>query len=129
MKLPDVLQGFILRTDASYTGLGAVLLQEFEGVLSPIAYASKKLLPRQQRYSVYERECLAIVWAVDKFKVYLFGKPFILQTDHRALVFLNSANHTNDRIMRWAMLLQPYSIVFQDIPGKDNVGADYLSRL
>ena len=66
---------------------------------------------------MYERECLAIVWAVDKFKIYLFGKPFILQTDHRALVFLNLANHTND------------IPGIPDIPGKDNVGADYLSRL
>ena len=107
LKHPDVTQGFILRTDAVYTGLGAALLQHVEGVLSPIAYASKKLLPSQHRYSVYERECLAIVWAVDKFKVYLFSKAFILQTAHRALVFLNSANHTNDRIMHWTMLLQP----------------------
>ena len=78
LKLFNATQGFILKTDASYTGLGAVLLQEVEGVLSHIVYASKTLLPRQQRYSVNEQECLAIIWAVDKFKIYLFGKPFTL---------------------------------------------------
>ena len=76
-----------------------------------------------------ERECLAIVWAIDHFKTYLFCRPFVLQTDNKALKYLDSATHTNDRVMRWAMLLQPYNIVFQHIPGKENVGADFLSRI
>ena len=79
LKLPEVEKGFMLRTDASGYGLGAVLLQEQDGILLPVSYASKKLLPRQQRYSVIERECLAIVWAIDHFKTYLFGRPFVLQ--------------------------------------------------
>ena len=103
------------------------MLQEQDDILLPVSYASKRLLPRQQRYSVIERECLAIVWAIDHFKTYLFGRPLVLQTDHKALKYLDSATHTNDPVMRWAMLLQPYNIVFQDISGKKNVGADFLS--
>ena len=129
LKLPEVDKEFVLRTDASNVGIGAVLLQYQDGELLPVAYASRKLLPRQQRYPVIELECLAIVWAVDRYKAYLFGRPFVLQTDHRALAYLNSATHTNDRVMRWAILLQPYDMVLEDIPGKENVGADFLSRL
>ena len=61
-QLPDVIKPFVLRTDASDTGLGAVLLQKCNGVLFPVAFASKKLNPPQRRYSVVERECLGIVW-------------------------------------------------------------------
>ena len=80
----------MLRTNASGYGLGAVLLQEQDGILLPVSYASKKLLPRQQRYSMIERECLAIVLANDHFKNYLFGRPFVLQTDHKAFNYLDS---------------------------------------
>ena len=70
------------------------LLQEQIGILLPMYYASKNLLPRQQRYSVIECECLAIVWAIDYFKTYLLGRPFNLQTDHKTLKYLDSATHT-----------------------------------
>ncbi|XP_033729482.1 uncharacterized protein LOC117318627 [Pecten maximus] len=64
LKLPDLDQEFILRTDASNTGLGAVPLQEENGQKMPVAYASRKLLPREKNYAIVEKECLAIVWAV-----------------------------------------------------------------
>ena len=119
----------MLRTDASDVGLGAVLMQEFDDGLFPVAYASKKLLPREQAYSTMEKECLAIVWAVRKFMVYLYGNPFVLQTDHQPLVYLNRTKFVNDRIMRWAMFLQSYRIKIMAIKGSDNVGADFLSRV
>ena len=128
LKLPDVEKPFILRTDASDTGLGAVLLQEHNCMLFPVAYISKKLLPRESRYSVMERECLAIVWAINKFKIYLYGKEFVLQTDHQSLTYLDSAKFNNQRIMRWALSLQPFRYRVEYIKGEDNVGADYLSR-
>ncbi len=71
LRLPDCERQFILRTDASDSGLGAVILQEYDGEKFPVAYASKKLLVRERAYSVIERECLAIVWAVQKFQTYL----------------------------------------------------------
>ncbi len=86
------------------------------------------MLPREQNYSVVERECLAIVWGVGKFHKYLFGREFLLETDHQPLIYLNKAKVANSRLMRWALLLQPYRMTIRAIRGSDNVGADFLSR-
>ena len=96
---------FVLRTDASMVGVGAVLLQEEEGRLFPVCYASRKLLDREKNYSAMERECLGIVWGVRKFTNHLYGKKFLLQTDHGPLEYLNSAKFANGRIMRWSLCL------------------------
>ena len=85
LHLPDCTKSFVLRTDASDVGLGAVLMQEHEGKLFPVSYASRKLSPRERRYSTIERECLAIVWAIGRFCIYLYGREFLLQTDHQPL--------------------------------------------
>ena len=128
LQLPDWDKTFVLRTDASDEGIGAVLLQEHDSILKPVSYSSKKLLPRERRYSTIERECLGIVWAVDKFQVYLYGKEFILQCDHKPLAFMDQAKFANARVMRWALALQPYRYNLQAIPGTENVGADFMSR-
>ena len=117
------------RLRVSDVGLGAVLLQESEGNKWPVAYASKKLLDRERNYSVIEKECLGVIWGISKFHRYLFGKEFVLETDHQPLVYLNKSKMTNSRLMRWALALQPYRMRIQAIPGRENVGADYLSRL
>ena len=119
----------MLHTDASNTGLGAVLLQEHDGMKKPIAYASKRLLPRERRYSTIERKAMAKVWGVKKFSPYIYGKQFILETDHKPLGFLNSAKNLNSRITRWALSLQPYFPKIRVIKGTENIGADYLSRV
>lgn len=129
LKLPDLGKEYVLRTDASGEGLGAVLLQEENDQLFPVAYASRKLLDREKRYSTIERECLAIVWAVDKFSRYLYGRAFSLETDHQPLLYLNKQKVSNSRLMRWALLLQPYRIRIKAIRGIDNLGADFLSRV
>ncbi|GFO36303.1 Zinc finger protein [Plakobranchus ocellatus] len=129
LQLPDVNKRFVLRTDASDRGLGAALMQESEGTLFPVAYASKKLTDRERKYSVTEREALAIVWGVKKFSLYLYGTVFTLQTDHGALQFLNAAKFDSPRVMRWALALQVYNFDVQYIKGSENVGADYLSRI
>ena len=128
LRLPDLGKPFILQTDASDDGLGAVLLQEEDGVKFPIAYASKKLLPRERNYSVIEKECLGIVWSIEKFHRYLFGTKFVLETDHEPLRYLQTAKSLNPRLMRWALKLQPYTFQIVAIRGKDNIGADCLSR-
>ena len=131
LRLPVSQEGkpFVLRTDASDIGLGAVLLQDFEGEgRLPIAYASKKLLPRERNYSVIEKECLGIIWGVEKFRKYLYGVEFLLETDHKPLSYMLTAKVLNPRIMRWAMKLQPYRFRIVAIRGRDNLGADYLSR-
>ena len=91
LRLPDHNKIFILRTDVSNCGLGAALSQEHEGEFFPIAYGSKKLTSAERKYSTIEKECLAIVWGVSKFRLYLAGKPFFLQTDHQPLTFLKDA--------------------------------------
>ena len=128
LHLPNFEYPFMLQTDASSTGIGAILLQEFSENLFPVMYASRKLLPRETRYSTIERECLAIVWGVCKFQVYLYGKTFILQTDHRPLLYLQNCKIKNGRLMRWALQLQPFRFSIQAIKGSQNVGADFLSR-
>jgi len=129
LRLPDLERTFVLRTDASDIGLGAVLLQEHEDGIFPVAYASRKLTRAEQNYAVVERECLAIVWAIAKFYRYLYGRQFVLQTDHRPLIFLDRAKLANARVMRWALALQPFKFKTESIKGSDNVGADYLSRV
>jgi hypothetical protein len=129
LHLPDFDKDFIIRSDASDVGLGAVLLQETDESLFPVAYASYKLLPREKNYSVIERECLGIVYAVKKFESYLYGKHFIVQTDHQPLTYIKRCKIESGRIMRWALFLQNYSFHIEAIKGQDNVGADYMSRI
>ena len=102
-------------------------MQEHSDKLYPVAYASKKLSSAECKYSTLEPECLAIVWGMTKFRLYLAGKPFILHTDYKPLSYLNQAKFQNDRIMRWALALQGYDYKVESIPVKDNVVADYLS--
>ena len=128
LLLPRLDLPFVLQTDASSTGLGAVLLQEFEDSLHPVCFASRKLLDREKRYSTIERECLAIVWAVHKFVRFLWGVRFVLQTDHRPLTYLRTSNFKNSRIMRWALSLQEFSFEVLPVSGQANVFADLLSR-
>lgn len=127
--LPDMSKQFVLRTDASDLGLGALLLQDQGYGLQPIACASKKLIPAEKNYATVEKECLAIVWGVHKFSPYLYGRHFIIQCDHQPLQHLQRMRTTNGRLMRWALQLQSYTFTVQSIPGRDNVGADFLSRL
>ena len=81
---------------------------------------------------LYNREgvqCLAIVWGIKRFHLYLYGVPFVLQTDHEPLKYMDSAKYTNTRLMRWAMFLQSYNFKVEAIKGSENVEADYLSRV
>lgn len=129
LRLPDLQQPFVLRTDASDTSLGAVLMQTYEGKLHPVAYASRKLLPREAAYSTVERECLALVWGVQKFSMFLYGVHFFVQTDHQPLSYIRQAKQLNGRVLPWSLLLQEYQFTVTHIKGNENVGADYLSRI
>ena len=129
MRLPDFSKEFLLQTDASNDGLGAVLLQEEDDTKHPIAFASRKLLDREKNYSCIERECLAVVWGIQKFQNYLYGRHFILEVDHQPLQYLGKTQYQNGRLMRWALALQPYRFTVHAIKGSENVGADFLSRV
>ncbi|KAK7089584.1 uncharacterized protein [Littorina saxatilis] len=129
LLLPDPSKPFVLRTDASDIAVGAVLMQDQGQGLQPLAYASKKLSKAEKNYSVIEKECLGVVWAVKKYEQYLYSVHFTLETDHQPLTYLQKTKTENGRLMRWAMQLQQYSFTVKVIPGKDNVGADYMSRI
>ena len=129
LRSPDFEKDFILQTDASDRGVGAVLSQkDDQGNDFPIAYYSRKFLPREERYSTVEKECLAIKLGVQAFRVYLLGRNFIVQTDHQALVWLDRLKDNNARLTRWSLALQPYSFQVIHRPGKANGNADMLSR-
>lgn len=129
LQMADLSKPFIVQVDASEIGLGAVLLQEENGTKRPIAYASRKLKSSERAYAVIEKECLALVWAVQKFSRYIYGTHFSVETDHSPLQYLNEAKLKNSRLMRWALMLQPYRFHITAIRGSENVGADYLSRV
>lgn len=120
---------FILRTDASNVGVGAYIsqLDEF-GEEKVISFASKTFTPAERNYSTAEQECYGILFGLEKFREYLDGHEFILQTDNQALTYLDSMKNTNARLMRWSLKLQEWSPYIQHIKGKDNCVADFLSR-
>ena len=128
LTLPTIQDEFIVQTDASGRGVGAILSVVRGGQELPVAYFSRKLKPREVKYSATELEGLAVVNAVQHFDVYLVTHPFVVVTDHRALVFLNSTRHANGRLARWALTLQPYSFTLQYRAGHLNLNADALSR-
>ena len=118
-----------LRTDASGYGLGAVLLHLFpNGEKKVISYASRLLTQHEKNYGITEKECLAIVWAVEKFRIYLQGIKFRVVTDHLALTWLQSKKELTGRLMRWANKLQPYHFEVFYKSGKHHQDADFLSR-
>ncbi|CAM4553814.1 unnamed protein product [Lepidochelys olivacea] len=126
---PDFDKPFVVFTDASDTGLGAVLMQEDEkGERHPIVYLSKKLLPREQHYAAIEKECLAMVWALKKLEPYLFGRHFTVYTDHSPLTWLHQMKGANAKLLRWSLLLQDYDMDVVHVKGSANLIADALSR-
>ena len=127
--IPNIKHLFFVQTDASGTGLGCVLLQKVDGALRPCRFHSRKLLPRETRYAVIEREALAIVWGLQKLSRFLLGTDFILQTDHAPLRCLVQGDMQNPRLCRWALILQQFSFKVQYIKGYKNTLADYLSRV
>ena len=130
MRNPDPNLTFLVQTDASDVGIGVVLSQRDPlGNDYPITYFSKKLLDRERKYAVVEKECLAIKLGVQAFSVYLIGKPFIIQTDHRALQWLQKFKEGNSRLMRWSLTLQPYQFTVEHRKRQENANADGLSRL
>ncbi len=126
---PDFLKRFLVQVDASDVGLGAVLAQGESGSERPVLFLSRKLFDRERRYSTVEKEGLAIKWAIDSLRYYLLGREFTLQTDHRALKWMQTMQNSNARILRWCLALQPYKFTIEHCPGKKNLIADYLSRL
>jgi hypothetical protein len=130
LKVVDPNKPFLVLTDASDHGVAGILAQTDESREErPLLYLSRKLSPTEQRYSTIEREALAVVWAVEKLRPYLFGVKFTIVTDHKPLVWLKTASAKNNRLLRWSLRLQDYDFEIVHRKGSQHSNADGLSRL
>ena len=121
---------FIVYTDASNTAIAAVLSQADEEQREhPCLYVSRQLTKAERNYTVSERECLAVVFAIGKWRPYLWAHTFTVCTDHMALTYLMTANDLMGRLARWALSLQQFNMIIRHRPGKEHANADALSRL
>ncbi|GFX19981.1 retrovirus-related Pol polyprotein from transposon 17.6 [Trichonephila clavipes] len=128
LKQADGTKPYIIRTDASNYALGAVLLQGEGSDEHPIEYASRLLTPAERNYSTTEREALAVVWALKKFRGYIEGTEITVASDHQPLKWLLNLKSPTGRLARWALEIQSFNLKVQYIPGNANVVADMLSR-
>ncbi len=121
---------FLLQTDASDRGLGAVLAQGIGGEERPVLYISRKLSKRETMYSTIEKECLAIQWVVLTLRYYLLGRELTLCSDHAPLQWLHRMKDTNPSpgITRWYLALQPFKLKVIHRPGTQMTVTDFLSR-
>ncbi|XP_073784003.1 uncharacterized protein [Danio rerio] len=129
LHAPDFGCPFILQTDASDSGLGAVLSQVHGDEEHPIMYVSRKLTPAETRYATVEKEALAIKWAILELRYYLLGRKFTLVTDHAPLQWMATAKNNNARVTRWFLSLQDFNFDVQHRAGASHGNADGLSRL
>ena len=108
--------------------VGAVLTQLQEGEEHPVMYISRKLLPREQRYSTVEKECLAIKWALETLKYYLLRRHFTLVSDYAPLVWMSRNKDSNAWVSRWFLSLQPFAFSVVHRSGAAHGNANALSR-
>ena len=104
--VPQYSDTYVLQTDASVKGISGILSVIQDNKELPVGFYSRKLTAAEQNYAAIELEGLAVVAAILQFEVYLIGRHFVVQTDHRALTFLDSAKHLNPRLTRWCLRLQ-----------------------
>ena len=124
LALPEGKEGFAVYRDASKEGLGCVLMQNGK----VIAYAARKLKPHEINYPTHDLELAGVVFALKKWRHYLYGVTFEVFTDHKSLKYLFSQKELNMRQRRWVEFLQDYDCTVNYHPGKANVVADVLSR-
>ena len=128
LAYPREKEPFVLDTDASNTGVGAVLSQIQDGEERVIGYYSSRLDGAQRRYCVTRRELLAVVKAFSHFRPYLYGQQFTLRTDHSSLQWLMNFRDPEGQWARWLQRIQEYDFKILHRPGKKHSNADGLSR-
>ncbi len=122
-------QSFVLETDASTVGLGAVLSQEQDdGTIHPVAYASRSVDKHERNYGISELETLGLVWALRYFRHYLLGHPCLVYTDHAACLSILNTAKPSGKLARWALTVQEMDVTIRHKSGKRNSNADALSR-
>jgi hypothetical protein len=124
---------FHIYCDASAVAVGSILCQSVEGQVKgrdhPVAYASRQLNPAERNYSTTERECLAMVFSVKKFRHYLLANKVVFFVDHMAIKYLVNKPDLSGRLARWVLLLQEFDYTVEYKPGSAQKQADHLSRL
>ncbi|KAL6475049.1 hypothetical protein MHYP_G00160890 [Metynnis hypsauchen] len=126
---PDFERAFYLHTDACDMGLGAALMQQDKtGKEVVVAYATRTLHKSEKPYSTTEKECLAVIWALEHFRPYIEGLPVTVYTDHSSLRWLMSRPNPTGRLARWCLRLQDFDIRIIHKPGARNQVPDALSR-
>ena len=129
LAYPDFSKPFVLHTDASGKGLGAVLEQvQTDGTSHPIAYASRTLSKHEAKYGITELEALAVVWALRHFRAYLLGHSCTVFTDHAPVKSLLNSRHPSGKLARWAQTVAEFDLELKYKPGRKNANADALSR-
>ena len=131
LYFPDYQLPWVIRTDASEVAVGAVLFQERtlpDGTIrhEPIAFSSKKFSDPATRWDTYKREAYGIYHAIKSFSWYLLGKEFVVETDHRNLVWIETSD--SPIVIRWRALMQGYNFMIRHIKGSENRVADWISR-
>ena len=129
LAFPDMSLPFTVYSDASDTCIGAVLTQNFPEGERPIQYMSQQLSTTQRKWPILEKECFAIVTALEKFDVFLHGSQFKVMCDHRPLQYIFSAKMKNPKVQRWALTISATGCDIEYLAGKKNTKADMLSRL
>lgn len=128
LHYPDFAKQFNITTDASNYAIGGILSQGLPGQDPPIAYTSRLLTGAELNYSTIEKECLAIIYCVNYFRPYVYGREFQLITDHKPLVWMHSVRDPTSRLLRWRLKLAEYEYKIIYKTGKTNKNADALSR-
>ncbi|GBG75808.1 hypothetical protein CBR_g21053 [Chara braunii] len=128
LKLPDPDKPFIVTTDASQYGIGAVLAQQEGLKLRPVEYMSKKMPSQKLAKSTYEKELYAVFKALTHWRHYLLGRFFILRTDHQTLRWMRTQPVLSDTLKRWIEVIEQYDFDPQYSKGEYNKVADALSR-
>jgi hypothetical protein len=128
LAMPDPKREFLLHCDASGYATGAVLMQQFEEGLRPIAFLSKKMSKAERNYPVHEQELLAILNALKAWRHYLGGRHFTVLTDHQSLQYVETSAMATPRQLRWSAWLSEFDFSIKYARGDTNVAADALSR-
>ena len=129
MRAPNWQLPFKVMYNASDLAVRVVLGQRVEGKSYVVYYASKTLNEAQRNYTTTEKELLAMVYALDKFRAYLIGSDIIIFTDHSSLKYLLTKKNAKSRLIRWVLLLHEFNLQIRDKKSVENVVSDHLSRL